>query len=90
MKKLIAAALLAGASVTGFVVSTGVAQATPYCATGLYDFGTGTCITGPGCGSSCNPDLVGAGTPSRQINGCDTRVGAPVEANLKCWGDGWE
>ena len=27
---------------------------------------------------------------STQINGCDTSVGAPVEATLKCFGDDWE
>jgi hypothetical protein len=88
MKKIIAAGLMTGMAITGLAVGAGTAQATPYCATGWYEFSSGTCTTGPGCGSSCNPDLAGPATPSRPINGCDLNT---VEGFKNCLGGGqWE
>ena len=79
MKKLIIGGLAAGAvalALFAVPVGVGTANAAPQCPYNYeYHPSDGLCYAKP---------------ISRQINGCDTSVDAPREANLKCWGDNWE
>ena len=74
MKKMIAAGLMAGVAVFAVPTATASANASGRCPTN-YEYNPST--------GMCHPIF------STQINGCDTSVGAPIEANLKCWGDDW-
>jgi hypothetical protein len=74
MKKILAAAGIGGALLGAGVITAGTASAYPPCQQNWALDATGKC----------------APIYSTTINGCDMRVGAPIEAQLKCWGDDWE
>jgi len=75
MRKLIAVGVMTGMAIAGLAVGAGTANAYPPCQQNwALDQATGKC----------------APIYSTTINGCDMSAGAPVEAQLKCWGDDWE